>query len=253
MSLRPQNQCNRCAYTWFPRGKHRSLRCPGCGSKDIEIVEPPLRSSSGCGPVVLVAIVVVIAIIWAVSRPGSSSSASSSPTSESVGASAVDAASQAGQQAASGVDAASTSQDVMPASDTPPMPVSTSDASVPNGQSTDAIENTSGTAKTPFTKSTFATSFDCSNADHEDEVAICGDPGLAAMDTELAQLYQSALQSISDPKALAESESGWVTARHLCDGDLDCLRRAYGQRIGQFKGSPGSPPLLPTDSTAEKP
>jgi hypothetical protein len=68
-----------------------------------------------------------------------------------------------------------------------------------------------------------------------------------------AELYQSALKSISDPKALAQSESGWVTARHMCDGDLDCLRRAYGARIGQFKGSLGAPPLLSTDAPPEKP
>lgn len=253
MSLRPQNQCNRCAYTWFPRGKHRSLRCPGCGSKDIEIVEPPPRSSSGCGPVVLVAIVIVIAIVWAISRSGSSSSTPSSATSEPVGASEVDAASQADQQAASVVEAASAAQEATPSSDTPPISVEPGDALASNGQATAATGDTSATAKTPPAKATFATSFDCSKAAHEDEIAICGDPGLAAMDTELAELYQSALKSISDPTALAESESGWVTARHLCDGDLDCLRRAYGARIGQFKGSLGSPPLLPTDTTAGKP
>ncbi|WP_080425343.1 lysozyme inhibitor LprI family protein [Burkholderia ubonensis] len=91
---------------------------------------------------------------------------------------------------------------------------------------------------------TFATSFDCSQASHDDESAICHDPGLAAMDRRLARLYSDALRTISDPESLRQSESDWVTARHQCGKDLDCLRRAYGERIGQFAGSLGSKPLL---------
>jgi uncharacterized protein len=103
------------------------------------------------------------------------------------------------------------------------------------------------------TRATYATSFDCTKATHEDEVAICGDPGLAAMDVELGELYQSAMKTVSDPAALSKSEAGWVIARNMCDSDLTCLRRAYGERIGQFKGSLGSPPLLPDQSSIEKP
>ncbi|WP_423396309.1 lysozyme inhibitor LprI family protein [Burkholderia sp. LMG 21824] len=93
----------------------------------------------------------------------------------------------------------------------------------------------------------FATSFDCSRASHDDESAICHDPGLAAMDRRLAQLYAAALQTVSDPEYLRQSESDWVDTRHQCGKDLDCLRRAYGERIGQFMGSLGSKPLLPED------
>ncbi|WP_368042275.1 lysozyme inhibitor LprI family protein [Burkholderia metallica] len=94
---------------------------------------------------------------------------------------------------------------------------------------------------------TFVTSFDCLQASHDDEWAICHDPGLAAMDRRLAQLYSTALQNISDPEALRQSESNWVTARHQCGKDLDCLRRAYGERIGEFVGSLGSRPVLSTE------
>ncbi|WP_081538621.1 lysozyme inhibitor LprI family protein [Burkholderia stagnalis] len=94
---------------------------------------------------------------------------------------------------------------------------------------------------------TFATSFDCSHASQDDESAICHDPGLAAMDRRLAQLYSAALHTVSDPESLRQSESDWITARHQCGKDLDCLRRAYGERIGQFVGSLGSKPLLPTE------
>ncbi|WP_230939780.1 lysozyme inhibitor LprI family protein [Burkholderia territorii] len=91
---------------------------------------------------------------------------------------------------------------------------------------------------------TFVTSFDCLQATYDDEQAICHDPGLAAMDRRLAQLYSTALQNISDKEALRQSESDWITARHQCGKDLDCLRRAYGERIGQFVGSLGSRPPL---------
>lgn len=42
MSLRPQNRCTDCTYTWYPRGKNRSLRCPNCGSGAVEVVTVPL-------------------------------------------------------------------------------------------------------------------------------------------------------------------------------------------------------------------
>jgi len=31
-TYRPQNMCWSCWYTWYPRGKDYSLRCPNCGS-----------------------------------------------------------------------------------------------------------------------------------------------------------------------------------------------------------------------------
>ncbi|WP_157642217.1 lysozyme inhibitor LprI family protein [Burkholderia ubonensis] len=100
---------------------------------------------------------------------------------------------------------------------------------------------------------TFPTSFDCAHASNDDEIAVCGDPGLAAMDRQLGQLYNAALKTISDPSALKKSESDWLLTRHMCNGDLECLRRAYGERIGQFLGSLGSKPLIPVATESDKP
>ena len=33
---RPQNQCYSCGYSWYPRGKDKSSRCPECGGHEIE-------------------------------------------------------------------------------------------------------------------------------------------------------------------------------------------------------------------------
>ncbi|MXN76026.1 DUF1311 domain-containing protein [Burkholderia sp. 4701] len=111
-----------------------------------------------------------------------------------------------------------------------------------SGQGNDAQADRAVSAQT------FATSFDCSQASQDDESAICHDPGLAAMDRRLAQLYSAALHTVPDPESLRQSESDWIAARHQCGKDLDCLRRAYGERIGQFTGSLGSRPLLPTEA-----
>ncbi|WP_175812565.1 lysozyme inhibitor LprI family protein [Burkholderia contaminans] len=112
-------------------------------------------------------------------------------------------------------------------------------------------EQSSGVSKAPADRAvqtpTFATGFDCSRASHDDETAVCHDRGLAAMDQRLTQLYAAALQTVSDPEALRQSELGWIATRHQCGKDLDCLRRVYGERIGQFVGSVGSKPLLPED------
>jgi len=32
-TLRPQNRCSRCGYSWYPRGNNVSLRCPSCGAR----------------------------------------------------------------------------------------------------------------------------------------------------------------------------------------------------------------------------
>ncbi|WP_322008027.1 lysozyme inhibitor LprI family protein [Paraburkholderia tropica] len=99
---------------------------------------------------------------------------------------------------------------------------------------------------------TFLTSFDCRRAKADDEIAICGDAGLAAMDRQLGQLYDAAMKSTPTPQALKQSESDWVITRHMCNGDVECLRHAYGVRIGQFLGSLGSKPLIATDSQSDK-
>lgn len=32
---RAQNKCKKCGYTWYPRGKNISLKCPSCGSSEV--------------------------------------------------------------------------------------------------------------------------------------------------------------------------------------------------------------------------
>ncbi|MFD1559617.1 hypothetical protein ACFSHT_28915 [Paraburkholderia silviterrae] len=143
-------------------------------------------------------------------------------------------------------DAISSNERVLNA-DVNPADTSAQGGSTPGSDSTGA--GPTGTSQSQ----SFLTSFDCRRATHDDEAAICGDAGLAAMDRQLSQLYSSAMKTISDPRALKQSEADWVLTRRMCNSDVDCLRHLYGERIGQFLGSLGSKPLLATDAQAGNP
>lgn len=84
---------------------------------------------------------------------------------------------------------------------------------------------------------TYQTSFDCSAPTFLDEQAICHDPGLAAMDREVAAQYTAAAKRTADPAKLQADENGWVAARRDCGKNLNCLRHAYGVRINQLQQS----------------
>lgn len=42
-TLRPKNRCDDCSYTWHPRGKNVSLRCPNCRSTNVSVVTINLK------------------------------------------------------------------------------------------------------------------------------------------------------------------------------------------------------------------
>ena len=56
---RPQNICEDCKYTWYPRGKQVSLRCPRCGSTNTK-VKPPNPLTVALGIVVLIVCLIVL-------------------------------------------------------------------------------------------------------------------------------------------------------------------------------------------------
>lgn len=51
---RTQNKCKKCGYTWYPRGKNISLKCPSCGSSEVGFV------GGGIGLGVLVLVVMAV-------------------------------------------------------------------------------------------------------------------------------------------------------------------------------------------------
>jgi len=80
----------------------------------------------------------------------------------------------------------------------------------------------------------FTTSFNCSTPTYLDEKAICGDPGLAAMDVEMAASYAAAART-GDREKLASDQRDWLAVRRDCASNLNCLRQAYGVRTDQLR------------------
>lgn len=49
---RSKNKCKSCGYTWYPKGKNLSRKCPDCGSREVTY------SSGGCcGLIILLALI----------------------------------------------------------------------------------------------------------------------------------------------------------------------------------------------------
>lgn len=65
-TLRMQNECEDCRYTWYPRGKSLSTACPKCGGKNVTYPETVSGSTSryGSGAGTLIAIVIAVAAIY---------------------------------------------------------------------------------------------------------------------------------------------------------------------------------------------
>lgn len=87
--------------------------------------------------------------------------------------------------------------------------------------------------------------FDCSKATHEAEIAICEDPGLAALDRMLADRYAEALDAATSLDAGADDavaelkayQRGWIGGRDECwkTDDLNgCIHDAYLQRDAEL-------------------
>jgi len=84
-------------------------------------------------------------------------------------------------------------------------------------------------------------SFDCATAIEPAEKLICGDSQLAAMDREVARLYQLAIKdksSVPTADALAMAQDEWITARNQCGADADlrsCIAWDYAERAHKLR------------------
>ncbi len=76
---------------------------------------------------------------------------------------------------------------------------------------------------------THAASFDCGVARTPVERAICSNPSLGALDSQLADLYRAVREAERD------SQRAWLRQRNECGGDVACLTRQYNERIAQLR------------------
>jgi uncharacterized protein YraI len=84
-------------------------------------------------------------------------------------------------------------------------------------------------------------SFNCAAATTQSESRICRDPGLRALDRDLAVLYNARRQGLSDAsgKSLRDNQLRWLAERNKCGSDVGCLTIRYRERILWLKNSNG--------------
>jgi uncharacterized protein len=82
-----------------------------------------------------------------------------------------------------------------------------------------------------------AASFNCADASHPDEAAICSDQSLSSMDVEMATLFRVRMEipMLMGSRGDAQDEQGaWLTKRHACGNNIACLSGVYKMRIEQL-------------------
>jgi uncharacterized protein len=83
--------------------------------------------------------------------------------------------------------------------------------------------------------SAHAASFDCTKAAAPDEIAVCGNPELSNLDTQMATLYSVRMEipMLMGAKGAAQDEQvDFLKTRGQCGSDVACLTSAYQARIG---------------------
>jgi uncharacterized protein len=82
-----------------------------------------------------------------------------------------------------------------------------------------------------------AQSFNCAYARSPDEVLICEDPRLSALDELLSSLYYRARNSSFgyERARLEADQAAWLRSRRACGRDGACIASAYRARIQELR------------------
>lgn len=83
-----------------------------------------------------------------------------------------------------------------------------------------------------------AASFDCSKAKAPDEIAICANPDISALDSEMGGLWfaYSQVPMLMGASGNRQDEAhAFLQTRAACGANVSCLRGAYNQRIATLK------------------
>lgn len=82
-----------------------------------------------------------------------------------------------------------------------------------------------------------APSFDCQKARSASERAICADPELAALDTEMARLYAQSRKAAAADKtsSLIVQQRVWLKRRAACGAEGACLKALFRERIAELE------------------
>ncbi|MHA7970814.1 lysozyme inhibitor LprI family protein [Rhizobium sp. CAU 1783] len=88
-----------------------------------------------------------------------------------------------------------------------------------------------------FSSAASAASFDCNRQGlAADEVAICENRDLNDLDVKMVTTFEliSGLLPMGNRGELQDQQSAWLRQRQDCGADVDCLERAYEDRITQI-------------------
>lgn len=83
-----------------------------------------------------------------------------------------------------------------------------------------------------------AASFDCARAANPDEKAICANPDLSALDSEMGGLwfaFRKVPMYMGGNGARMDDAQAFLQSRAKCGGDLSCLRPLYHERIATLQ------------------
>jgi len=83
-----------------------------------------------------------------------------------------------------------------------------------------------------------AASFDCSKAKAPDEIAICANPAISALDSEMGGLWfaYSQIPFLMGMSGNRQDEArAFLQTRAACGANVSCLAGAYTQRIATLK------------------
>jgi uncharacterized protein len=83
-----------------------------------------------------------------------------------------------------------------------------------------------------------AAGFDCGRAAAPDERAVCANPQLSALDSEMTGLwyaYSRVPMLMGSNGNRQDAAQAFLAARSKCGADVACLRRAYSARITALK------------------
>jgi len=81
-----------------------------------------------------------------------------------------------------------------------------------------------------------AASFNCNRADRPDEILICQNGQLSALDERLSSLYFRLRNSLggSERRRLESDQARWLRQRFDCGRDFACIRDLYRDRITEL-------------------
>lgn len=82
-----------------------------------------------------------------------------------------------------------------------------------------------------------AQSFNCRYASRADEVVICQNSGLAALDERMSGIYERTRARLygGARQALIQDQTNWLRGRYSCGPDAGCIEDAYRQRIQELR------------------